>query len=148
MIKKCRLNFISINFLKFWLPISRSFKLWSCFSMGISIVYISLGIHIIKKLSFHSKKIGFYNQQIHDYLWLFVIYYYYWLFMQLCFTFSCACNHITTNLWLMFYPFFHLDDFSHGFHPRIPIYVPNVVKWVATLWDSKFILHILGCMGL
>jgi hypothetical protein len=57
------------------------------------------------------KELGFYNQSICDYLWLFVIYNYHWLFLQLLFTFGCACNYTTTTLQLMFSSFFPFEQF-------------------------------------
>jgi hypothetical protein len=51
-------------------------------------------------------KLGFCNQSICDYLQLFVICNYHWLFLQLFFVFGCACNYTTTTLHLMFFSFF------------------------------------------
>jgi len=58
---------------------------------------------IVSSITNPSRKLGFCHQSICDYLPLFVICDYHWLFIQLFFAFGCACNYNAINLQLMFF---------------------------------------------
>ncbi len=58
---------------------------------------------IVSSITNPRRKLGFCNQSICDYLTLFIICDYHWLFLQLFFTFGCACNYNAINLQLMFF---------------------------------------------
>lgn len=58
---------------------------------------------IVSSITNPRRKLGFCNQSICDYLPLFIIYDYSWLFLQLFSAFGSPCNYNATNLQLMFF---------------------------------------------
>jgi hypothetical protein len=69
---------------------------------------------------FIRRKMGFCNQSICEYLQLFVVYDYHWLFLQLLFAVGYAYNYIATTFQLMFFYYFMWIIFNMDFIKEYP----------------------------